>query len=54
MTKSFIDRYSFSDYEYIGFDIDGTLYDEFSFVSQAYKPIASFLSKKYKIDEKYL
>ena len=49
--KSSTYKYPFLKYEYIGFDVDGTLYDEFSFVSQAYLSIASFLSRKFEIDK---
>lgn len=30
--------------KYVGFDMDGTLYDEFQFISQVYKPISDYLS----------
>ena len=46
-----MNNYSFLEYESIGFDVDGTLYDEYSFVSQSYLPIASFLSGIFKINK---
>ena len=32
--------------KYVGFDLDGTLYDESNFISQVYEKIASVISKK--------
>ena len=31
--------------QYVGFDLDGTLYDEYEFISQVYQPIALKLAK---------
>jgi FMN phosphatase YigB (HAD superfamily) len=31
--------------KYVGFDMDGALYDEFDFIQQVYEPIATYLSK---------
>ena len=52
MTKSFTNRVI--DFDFIGFDIDGTIYDELSFVSQAYNDVALYLSNIYKIEQKEL
>lgn len=34
-----------------GFDLDGTLYDEFEFISQAYVELANYLSRVIQMDE---
>ena len=44
----------FKDYHMMGFDLDGTLYDEFDFISQAYNSISGFISKEYKINKEKL
>lgn len=41
----------FLKYEVVGFDLDGTLYDEFDFISQCYDVISSHL-KKYSSTDK--
>ena len=40
MLKSLYPGIDWNSVEIIGFDMDGTLYDEFDFISQVYKPIA--------------
>lgn len=40
MLKSLYPRINWSLIEYVGFDLDGTLYDEFEFIAQAYRPVA--------------
>ena len=42
--KSFIDK--LLEYDVIGFDMDGTLYDEFDFISQAYQTVAEVISEE--------
>lgn len=37
-------------YDVIGFDLDGTLYDEFDFVKQAYKGVANVMSESLRVD----
>ena len=44
MLKSLYPEIDWNSVEIIGFDMDGTLYDEFDFISQVYKPIAERLS----------
>jgi phosphoglycolate phosphatase-like HAD superfamily hydrolase len=43
--KSLYQGIPWNEIEVIGFDLDGTLYNEFEFISQVYRPIASELSK---------
>ncbi len=45
--KSFI----CNDIEAVAFDLDGTLYDEYDFVRQAYRPVSKVLSLKAGLDE---
>ena len=45
MMKSLYRAVPWSEVKVIGFDLDGTLYDEFDFISQVYRPISSELSK---------
>lgn len=37
-------------YDAIGFDLDGTLYDEYEFISQAYREVANVITTKMNID----
>lgn len=48
--KSIIDN----NIEALVFDLDGTLYDEYKFVKQAYVPISEYLSEVYQIPQKDL
>ena len=43
MTKYFISE--LMKYDSIGFDVDGTLYDEFDFISQAYRGVAGVIAE---------
>jgi len=43
MTKYFISE--LMKYDSIGFDVDGTLYDEFDFISQAYRGVAGIIAE---------
>ena len=45
MMKSFFPEILWSKITKVGFDIDGTLYDEYDFISQVYEPIANELSR---------
>lgn len=47
--KSFINRVTELGINAIGFDMDGTLYDEFDFISQAYNTVAAFIAKQYNL-----
>ena len=47
--KSFINSIP-NEIRIIGFDLDGTLYDEFEFVSQAYQEVAKIISKYVEIE----
>ena len=49
--KSFINRVSELGVGAIGFDMDGTLYDEFNFISQAYNPVASCIADRYGLEK---
>lgn len=44
MPKFFFDYTTKEQINAIGFDMDGTLYDELEFISQVYRPIACYLS----------
>lgn len=37
-------------YKFIGFDLDGTIYNEFQYISEVYKAVASFLGNYLKSD----
>lgn len=50
--KSFICKVEEFKTKIIGFDMDGTLYDEFDFVSQAYHNVAKRLSEQICVDER--
>lgn len=50
MTKYFISK--IQGYDIVGFDIDGTIYDEFDFIKQAYVGVAKVISNYAKVDEK--
>ena len=43
MTKYFISE--LEKYDSVGFDVDGTLYDEFDFISQAYRGVARVIAE---------
>lgn len=57
--KDFIQKSSFNvldillGYESIGFDMDGTLYDEFIFIKQAYGEISSFFKENFTQIDSY-
>ncbi len=38
------------DFKTIGFDLDGTIYDEYDFISQAYKPVSEIISHRLNQD----
>lgn len=40
MLKSLFPAIDWPTIEYVGFDLDGTLYDEYDFIVQAYRPVA--------------
>lgn len=48
MMKSFI--YKLDEYDCVVFDLDGTLYDEFDFIYQAYYEVSRYLAEILKID----
>lgn len=48
--KCFIDE--LLEYDTIGFDLDGTLYDEYEFIFQAYSDVSHVISVTKKINEK--
>lgn len=50
--RSFIHRIKELNPRVVGFDIDGTLYDEFDFVSQSYKNVAAVMSKLLDVDRR--
>ena len=45
MLKYSHDNVDWNKIDFVGFDLDGTLYDEFDFISQVYRPIAIILAK---------
>lgn len=45
MLKYSHDNIDWNKIDFVGFDLDGTLYDEFDFISQVYRPIAIILGK---------
>ncbi|MGV3136462.1 HAD family hydrolase [Brevibacillus agri] len=45
MLKSLFPMIDWDTVKYVGFDMDGTLYDELDFISQVYMPIASRMAK---------
>lgn len=49
--KSFISRVSKLGVEVVGFDMDGTLYDEYDFISQAYKPVSFCIAEYYGLEQ---
>ncbi|MDT9198038.1 HAD family hydrolase [Limnospira fusiformis KN01] len=50
MLKSLYPQIDWQKVGIIGFDLDGTLYDEMEFIAQVYKPIARIISKSCKAD----
>ena len=46
MMKYLYPQINWEPIKYVGFDLDGTLYDESNFISQVYEKIASVISKK--------
>ncbi|ARU60416.1 hypothetical protein CBW65_04545 [Tumebacillus avium] len=44
MLKSLYPGINWDEIEAVGFDMDGTLYDEFDFIRQVYRPIAALLA----------
>lgn len=52
--KSFISKLENDDYGVVGFDLDGTLYDEFDFVKQVYKPISHRISESLFAEEQVI
>lgn len=55
MLKFLHDKLDWSSIEIVGFDLDGTLYDEYEFISQVYRPISISLAEATgrQIDEIY-
>lgn len=49
--NSFINNIEQCKIRIIGFDLDGTIYDEFDFIKQAYKSVSLVISSEYGIDE---
>lgn len=45
MLKSLFPQIEWSRIVHVGFDLDGTLYDEFDFIEQAYRPVARRISR---------
>ena len=45
MMKYLYPQINWEPIKYVGFDLDGTLYDESNFISQVYKKVASVISK---------
>lgn len=52
MQRYFMNKINISDYDCFGFDLDGTLYDEFEFITQAYYEIAGYISSVYSVPQK--
>lgn len=55
MLKSLYPQINWEDVSCVGFDMDGTLYDEYEFIQQVYKPIAEVIanSTNRNIDDVY-
>lgn len=49
--RSFIDKIVESGYKNIVFDLDGTLYDEYEFIEQAYLPVSCLLEERLHIEK---
>lgn len=49
--KSFISKIESGSYRCIGFDLDGTLYDEFDFIQQAYLPVSQAIAENLRVDK---
>ncbi|HHX95324.1 MAG TPA: HAD family hydrolase [Clostridia bacterium] len=45
MLKSLFPNIDWNSIRVVGFDLDGTLYDELDFITQVYKPISEYLAK---------
>ena len=43
MMKSLFNKINWDKISYVGFDMDGTLYDEYEFISEVYKEISKLL-----------
>ncbi len=54
MLKSLYPQVNWDQVKVVGFDLDGTLYDEFDFILQVYQPIAAYLSKLVHESEKII
>lgn len=54
MLKSLYPKVDWDKVEVIGFDLDGTLYDEFNFIQQVYESIAEFLSAVLFVDQRVI
>ena len=52
MMKSLFESVDWRKIQVVGFDMDGTLYDEHQFIKQVYKPISELLSKHCSVDSK--
>ena len=51
MLKSLFPKIDWEEIVVVGFDLDGTLYDEFDFISQVYRPISRKLASASGADE---
>jgi len=45
MMRSLFNKINWNEVSYVGFDMDGTLYDEYKFIAQAYKEISKLLKR---------
>lgn len=54
MLKSSFPQLNWDEIVAIGFDLDGTLYDEYDFIHQAYLPIADLFARECRMDARYL
>ncbi len=52
--KSFINRIENSAYRCVGFDLDGTIYDEFDFVRQAFIPVSCVIAESILSDNRII
>lgn len=51
MLKSLFPKINWEEIMFVGFDLDGTLYDEFDFISQVYRPISQKIAHANGADE---
>ena len=54
MPKFLFSQVDWDSIEFVGFDLDGTLYDEYDFIAQVYQPIAERLSQCVERDAEFI